>query len=106
MSAWYVLSSLGFYAVDPVSANYVFGGPLFERATIQLGNGKKLGIESPGNSPEKQYIQSITWNGQPYTKCWFSHEQIAQGGTFAITMGTKPNEQFAFDLLDRPPSFT
>lgn len=105
MSAWYVVSSLGFYAVDPVSANYVFGGPLFERATIQLGNGKKLVIESPGNSPEKQYIQSITWNGQPYSKCWFSHEQIAQGGTFVIHMSEKPNEQFASAPPDRPPSY-
>jgi len=45
MSAWYVMSALGFYAVDPVSGNYVFGGPLFDRATIQLGNGKSLVIE-------------------------------------------------------------
>ena len=77
----------------------------FERATIQLGNGKKLVIESPGNSPKKQYIQSITWNGQPYTKCWFSHEQIAQGGTFVVHMADKPNEHFASAMSDRPPSF-
>ena len=105
MSAWYVLSSLGFYAVDPVSGNYVFGGPLFDRATIQLGNGKTLVIESPGNAPGKCYVQSITWNGKPHTKSWFSHAQIAQGGTFTVHMGEKPNEHFATQMPDRPPSF-
>jgi len=105
MSAWYVLSSLGFYAVDPVSGNYVFGGPLFDRATIQLANGKMLVVESVGNGPGKCYLQSVTWNGQPYTKSWFSHAQIAQGGTFTVHMSEKPNQQFASVLSDRPPSF-
>jgi len=105
MSAWYVLSALGFYAVDPVSGNYVFGGPLFERATIHLANGKKLEIESPGNGPGKTYMQSVTWNGQPYTKSWFSHAQIAEGGKFVITMREQPNEKFGAAMDDRPPSF-
>jgi predicted alpha-1,2-mannosidase len=105
MSAWYVLSAMGFYAVDPVSGNYVFGGPLFDRAKIQLGNGKTLTIESVGNGPGKAYVQSVTWNGQPYTKSWFSHADIAQGGTFVIEMGDKPNERFGAAMSDRPPSF-
>ncbi len=105
MSAWYVLSALGFYAFDPVSGNYVFGGPLFERASIQLGNGKTLEIEALGNGAEKQYMQSVKWNGQPYTKSWFRHADIAQGGTFVIEMGEKPNEKFGAAMADRPPSF-
>lgn len=105
MSAWYVMSALGFYAVDPVSGNYVFGGPLFDRAAIQLGNGKTLVIESVGNAPAKPYVQSVTWNGQAYTKSWFNHAQIAEGGKFVIEMGAQPNEKFGADLADRPPSF-
>ncbi len=105
MSAWYVLSALGFYAVDPVSGNYVFGGPLFDRASIQLGNGKTLVIETVGNGPDQSYVQSVTWNGKPYTKSWFRHADIAQGGTFVIHMGAKPNEQFGAAMADRPPSF-
>jgi predicted alpha-1,2-mannosidase len=105
MSAWYILSALGFYAVDPVSGNYVFGGPLFDRATIHLGNGTNLVIEAEGNAPDKPYVQSVTWNGQPYAKSWFSHAQIAQGGTFVMKMGEKPNEQFGAAPADRPPSF-
>jgi putative alpha-1,2-mannosidase len=104
MSAWYILSALGFYAVDPVSGNYVFGSPLFDRASIELGNGKKLIIETVGNWKDK-YIQSVTWNGKPYTKSWFSHADIAQGGTFIFKMGDKPNEQFGAKPEDRPPSF-
>jgi predicted alpha-1,2-mannosidase len=105
MSAWYVLSALGFYAVDPVSGNYVFGGPLFDRASIQLGNGKTLVIESEGNAQGKSYVQSVTWNGRPYARSWFSHAQIAEGGTFVLRMGEKPNEKFGAAMEDRPPSF-
>jgi putative alpha-1,2-mannosidase len=46
MSAWYLMSSLGFYAVDPVSGNYIFGTPLFDRADVQLENGKTLVVET------------------------------------------------------------
>jgi predicted alpha-1,2-mannosidase len=105
MSAWYILSALGFYAVDPVSGNYVIGSPLFDRATIQLGNGRSLVIEAEGNAPNKPYVQSVTWNGQPHAKSWFSHAQIAEGGTFVIEMGEKPNKQFGTEMSDRPPSF-
>ena len=42
MSAWYIISALGFYAVDPVSGNYVFGSPLVHQAEVDLGNGKNL----------------------------------------------------------------
>jgi predicted alpha-1,2-mannosidase len=105
MSAWYVISALGFYAVDPASGNYVFGGPMFDRATVNLGNGKTLVIETVENGANKPYIQSITWNGQAYTKSWFSHAQIAQGGKFVIHMGEQPNEKFGAAMADRPPSF-
>ena len=105
MSAWYVLSALGFYAVDPVSGNYVFGGPLFDRATIHLANQKKLEIEVVGNGPGKMYVRSVTWNEKPCTKSWFTHVQIAEGGKFVIAMGEKPNEKFGTATEDRPPSF-
>jgi len=105
MSAWYILSALGFYAVDPVSGNYVFGSPLFDRATIDLGHGKRLIIETVSNGPEKPYVQSVTWNGRPYTKSWFSHADIEQGGTFVFQMGEHPNEEFGAMAAARPPSF-
>lgn len=105
MSAWYILSALGFYPVDPVSGNYVFGSPLFDRAVIALGNGRRLAIETVGNSETTPYIQSVTWNGRPYSKSWFRHADIIQGGTFVVQMGERPNEHFGTGMEDRPPSF-
>ena len=88
MSAWYVISALGFYAVDPVSGNYVFGTPLFDRAEVELGSGKKLVVEAKRNSPGDQYIQSVTFNGKAYEKLWFRHADIANGATIVFTMGS------------------
>ena len=105
MSAWYVLSALGFYAFDPASGNYVFGGPLFDRATIHLENGKSLVVETTGNGQGKPYVEAVTWNGQPYGKSWFRHEDILNGGTFVFHMSDRPNEKFGADRADRPPSF-
>jgi len=104
MSAWYVISALGFYAVDPVSGNYVFGTPLFDRAEVELGSGKKLMVEAKRNSPSDQYIQSITFNGKPYQKLWFRHADIANGATILFTMGSKPHEAFGAGDAAVPPS--
>ncbi|SFK27913.1 GH92 family glycosyl hydrolase [Rhodanobacter glycinis] len=105
MSAWYVISALGLYAVDPVSAHYVFGSPLLDSAEVDLGQGRKLAVVAHGNGPDKPYIQSITWNGKPWTKSWISHAELAQGGTLAFTMGATPNKKFGAAPADRPPSF-
>jgi predicted alpha-1,2-mannosidase len=105
MSAWYILSALGFYAVDPVSGNYVFGSPLFDRAEIDLGQNKRLIIQTVGNGSGTPYIQSVTWNGKPYTKNWFRHADIANGGKFVLKMGNLPNTLFGVAREDRPPSF-
>jgi predicted alpha-1,2-mannosidase len=106
MSAWYVMSALGLYAVDPVSAIYVFGSPLFPRATLDVGSGRKLVIEAPGTSDQNIYIQSATWNGRPYSRSWISHADLVQGGTLVFQMGPKPNPGYGAAMADRPPSFT
>jgi predicted alpha-1,2-mannosidase len=106
MSAWYVISSLGFYAVDPVSGNYVFGTPLFDRAEVELGNGKTLAVEAKRNSPDDQYIQSVLFNGKPYTKLWFHHTDIANGATIVFTLSSNPNEQFGSEESAMPPSLS
>src|SRR3546814_5273792 len=68
MSAWFILSALGFYPVDPVSAIYVFGSPLFDVAEVTVGAGKTLTVRAEGNGPDRPYVQSVTWNGQPWSK--------------------------------------
>ncbi|MGA7769254.1 MAG: GH92 family glycosyl hydrolase [Candidatus Sulfotelmatobacter sp.] len=106
MSAWYVISSLGFYAVDPVSGNYVFGTPSFDRAEVELENGKILAIEAKRNSPSDQYIQSVEFNGNPYTRLWFRHADIANGATIVFTMGSQPNQAFGSAEGATPPSLS
>lgn len=105
MSAWYVLSAMGLYSVDPVSTNYVFGSPLLDRAEIALGGQRKLVVQTVGNGADQPYIQSVSWNGQPWTKSWISHAELAAGGTLEFKMGSAPNKQFGAALADRPPSF-
>ena len=104
MSAWYVMSALGFYAVDPVSGNYVFGSPMFDRATLQLGDGRILTLIASRQSAQDVYIQSITWNGTEYDKLWFAHKDIVNGGTFVLQMGPRPSATFGTAEQNVPPS--
>jgi predicted alpha-1,2-mannosidase len=105
MSAWYILSALGLYAVDPVSANYVFGSPLFDSATLDLGGGKKLEIRAVGNGPSHPYVRAVEWNGVPYRKSWIRHADLIAGGRLTFHMSAKPNKVFGAAMEDRPPSF-
>ncbi|RAN76987.1 alpha-mannosidase [Bacillus sp. SRB_336] len=105
MSAWYVLSALGLYAVDPVSANYVIGSPLFDRAELALGEGRSLLIEARNNAPDRPYIQSVRWNGRPYSRTWLRHADLAAGGHLVFEMGAAPNKAYGAALADAPPSF-
>jgi predicted alpha-1,2-mannosidase len=104
MSAWFVLSALGFYPVDPVSTVYVFGSPLFDAAEVAVGNGRTLRIRAPGNGPASPYIQSVRWNDTPWTKGWIAHADLVKGGELVFEMGTSPS-RFATAPRDRPPSF-
>jgi predicted alpha-1,2-mannosidase len=105
ISAWYVLSALGFYAVDPVSGNYVIGSPLFDRAEVDVGHGRTLVVEASNNGAAHPYIQSVTWNGKPYRKTWLRHADLAAGGTLAFEMGPEPNHRYGADPADAPPSY-
>ncbi len=104
MSAWFVLSALGFYPVDPVSAVYVLGSPLFDRAEIDVGHGKTLHVLARGNAADRPYVHSVTWNGKPWTRNWISHAELARGGTLLFEMGAVPS-RFGSAKADRPPSF-
>jgi predicted alpha-1,2-mannosidase len=104
MSAWYILSSLGFYPVDPVSGNYILGSPLFESATLELGRDKKLEIVVDRKDPSHQYIQAFSLNSKDQKKAWFHHSEIADGGKLVFTMGPEPNTSFGTDPAVLPPS--
>ncbi len=106
MSAWYLLSALGFYPVDPVSGNYVLGSPLVDSATVHLGGGKTLEINVKRRGPKDAYVQSFTLNGKPQQRAWFHHSDIAQGGRIDLTMGPDPNMNLGTAAEHLPPSLT
>jgi len=106
MSAWYILSSLGFYPVDPVSGNYVFGSPLVNHAEVDLGGGKKLKIDVKRTSPADAYIQSVSINGKPHHKLWFNHVDLANGSLIEFKMGPRPSTNFGMDEDSIPPSLS
>ena len=86
MSAWYMFSAMGFYPVDPVSGNYVFGAPQLPKIVLNLADGKTFTVIAEGISEENKYVESITLNGEPYTKNYITHEDIVKGGTLVFKM--------------------
>lgn len=87
MSAWYILNAMGFYQVCPGKPVYSIGRPLFNKATVNLKDGKKFTVIAKNNSRENKYIQSIVLNGKPLDEPFFTHQDIVDGGTLELTMG-------------------
>lgn len=104
MSAWYILSAIGFYPVCPGSGDYVIGAPLFARATINLENGKQFTMRAKNASAENKYIQSVTFNGKPWSKSWLTHQTIVSGGELVVEMGSSPNKEWGSAPGERPHS--
>jgi predicted alpha-1,2-mannosidase len=102
MSAWYIMSALGFYPVHPANGVYVLGSPIVNRAVIPLPGGKEFVIEVKDNSDKNIYIQSMIYNGKPYGKGFITHKMITDGGRLTFQMGPEPNKAFAADPADRP----
>jgi predicted alpha-1,2-mannosidase len=90
MSAWYMFSALGFYPVNPVSGEYVFGSPVVEKATINLADNKQFKIIALNQSVDNIYVKSITLNGQAYNKFTISHQDIIAGGELVFHMSSEP----------------
>lgn len=92
MSAWYILSSLGFYQVEPAGGKYIFGSPIVDEAIIKVKDGKTFKVTAKNNSAENKYIQSVTLNGKAYDKYYIDFKDIEAGGTLEFTMGNTPSE--------------
>jgi predicted alpha-1,2-mannosidase len=106
MSAWYVLSALGFYPVNPADGVYVLGSPVFPEATIELGGGDRFTVRANNASPENQYIQSATLNGRPLERSFIRHSEITGGGVLELVMGPEPNRDWGAGESARPPSMS
>ena len=101
MSAWYILSSLGLYQVEPAGGKFIFGSPIFDEAKVNVGNGKTLSIITKNNSDENKFIQSVKLNGKPYTRSYIMFSDIKKGGTLEFTMGNQPSK-FGTSVKARP----
>ncbi len=104
MSAWYILSSLGFYQVNPSNGVFVFGSPVFNEATLALADGKTFHILVKNNSKQNKYIQEISLNGTVYTKSYILYKNIMAGGEMTITMGASPSKTWGIDKAAWPHS--
>jgi predicted alpha-1,2-mannosidase len=90
MSAWYVLSSLGFYQVTPGSNYYVIGTPAFKKAKVRLENGKVFTVNAPAVSANKYYVNNIKLNDSEYAENYISYQDIMNGSTLEFEMTDKP----------------
>jgi predicted alpha-1,2-mannosidase len=90
MSAWYVLSAMGFYPVCPGTPAYALGSPIFSRVVIHQSNGKDFTVVAPKTSAENRYVQTVFLNGAPMTGSEITHSDIAGGSTLTFEMGPKP----------------
>jgi predicted alpha-1,2-mannosidase len=104
-SAWQVFGALGIYPLQVGSPNYVFGSPLFKKATITLDNGNTIVINAPNNGPRNVYVQSLKLNGASYTKTWVSHDVLTGGAVLDFDMGPAPTT-WGTGPNDAPPSLT
>jgi putative alpha-1,2-mannosidase len=104
MSAWYILSSMGFYQVNPTNGLFVFGSPLFDKATIKLPANKTFTVVTENNSDKNIYIQKVELNGKPYTKSYILYRDIMSGGVLKFYMGATPNYSYGSKAEDRPVS--
>ncbi len=104
MSAWYILSSLGFYQVNPASGCFVFGSPSFDKASFALPGGKKFTITAQKTGSQNAYIQSAKLNGKAYTRSYITYKEIMAGGALEFVMGDQPNKNFGAKQEDRPQS--
>ncbi|RXK55948.1 glycoside hydrolase family 92 protein [Oleiharenicola lentus] len=104
MSAFVVMSMMGFYPVTSGVPVYVLGSPVFDRVDIKLPDGKTFTLTARNTSRDHKYIDSVKLNNQARTKIWFTHDELTQGGRLDLEMSTKPNQVLGTRDADLPPS--
>lgn len=105
LGSWYVMAALGLFDVKGFTDRrpiIELGSPMFDKATIVLGNNKKLIIETKNNSKENLYVQSVKLNGKDLPNCWLYRDELMKGGKLVFQMGNTPNKNWGTKTL--PPS--
>ena len=104
MSAWFVLSAMGFYSVLPGSNEYVIGSPRFEKITIELENKNVFRINANNYSAKNKFIQAVRFNAETYSRSYITQEMIESGGELVFEMGETPNKEWANKHENYPKS--
>ncbi len=102
MSAWYVMSAMGFFPVTPASGMFVIGVPHFEEMTLKLENGKKFKIKAKNLSRENRYIQSVKLNGKTLSRSYLYCDEVLNGGKLEFVMTSDRNTTWATEEEDCP----
>jgi predicted alpha-1,2-mannosidase len=102
MSAWYILSAVGFYPVCPGSDHYAIGSPVVDKAVVHLENGKTFTVKANSNNGKNIYINSAKLNGTNYTKSYLSYDDISKGGEIEFEMSATPNKNWGTSDADVP----
>lgn len=105
MSAWYVFASMGLYPMCPGSDQYILTGPVFQKSTITLANGKKFITEVKGDR-NAQYINKIWLNGKEINRNYITHGEIMKGGKLLFELTNTPNKERASSDEVMPYSLT
>lgn len=92
MSAWYVLSAMGFYPVTPGSGVYALGSPLFDEVKIHLENGKIFTVKASNRTPENFYVNNVLLNGKTHSNNFIQHTDLENGGELFFEMSNQPNK--------------
>ena len=109
MSAWYVLSQIGLYQVDPGNPDFELSTPRFRQITIHLQaphKGKTFVIRTSNGGGKNMYIQSATLDGRAMNKPWLPERRVFQGGTWDVTAGPTPDKNWGAARGDAPPSLS
>lgn len=105
MSAWYILTSLGFYPVSPASNEFVLTTPLFEKATIRLSDAKTFVVKAD-NPKKNRYIKSVKLNGQLLDRTYITYQEIMDGGELEFSLCKEPDKQWGASAEAAPYSLT
>jgi putative alpha-1,2-mannosidase len=106
MSAWYVMASLGFYPLDPVSDQYILTSPLFNSYAVSLPNGKQFKAVIHRESAGSLYIARVLYNGKSYNKSYITYSMIKNGGSIAFFLSDAPDKKWGIKPTDRPASIS
>jgi predicted alpha-1,2-mannosidase len=104
MSAWFVLSAMGFYPVTPGSGIYALGTPLFDEVNIHLENGKTFTVKASNKTPDNFYVNNVVLNGKSHPATFIKHRDIENGGELLFEMSSQPNKTRGVKEEDMPHS--